>query len=204
MLASASERLPCPGEPWWGTAWCHQNPQKAKTTGDWSSRALGHLDYRKEGSMSSSEVEGFESSLNCADWHVHCEQICFPFCSNFGYIRFVFVNIFITAFSILVRIDYEQSAVILTIQSSSCVEPALNQPSDRLVSTHSLGGCANRLVSTCSRSAYEKGDVLSMRSPGDCTNRLVSVRFLWRLPEGACVCTSPWWTPPHPPEGQHS
>ena len=91
--------------------------------------------------MSSSEVEAFESSLNCADWHVHCEQICFPFCSNFGYIRFVFVNIFITAFSILVRIDYEQSAVILTIQSSSCVEPALNQPSDRLVSTHFPGGC---------------------------------------------------------------
>lgn len=147
--------------------------------------------------MSSSEVEGFESSLNCADWHVHCEQICFPFCSNFGYIRFVFVNIFITAFSILVRIDYEQSAVILTIQSSSCVEPALNQPSDRLVSTHSLGGCTNGLVSTCSHSAYEKGDVLSMRSPGDFTNRLVSARFLWRLPEGACVCTSP----PHPPEG---
>lgn len=42
--------------------------------------------------MSSSEVEAFESSLNCADWHVHCEQICFPFCSNFGYIRFVLLT----------------------------------------------------------------------------------------------------------------
>ena len=125
--------------------------------------------------MSGSEVEGFESSLNCADWHVHCDQICFPFCSNFGYVRFVFVNIFITAFSILVRIDYEQSAVILTIQSSSCVEPAFNQPSDRLVSTHSPGGCTNGLLSTCSRSAYEKG-VVSVRSPGGCANGLVSTR----------------------------
>ena len=128
-------------------------PGSTKSKHDWRSRALSGFDYRKEGSMSSSELEAFESSLNCADWHVHCEQICFPFCSNFGYIRFVFVNIFITAFSILVRIDYEQSAVILTIQSSSCVEPALNQPSDRLVSTHFPGGCVNGLASACSRSA---------------------------------------------------
>ena len=161
-------------------------------TGDWSSRASSGLDCRKEGSTSSSEVEGFESSLNCADWHVHCDQICFPFCSNFGYIRFVFVNIFITAFSILVRIDYEQSAVILTIQSSSCVEPALNQPSDRLVSTHSPGGCANGLMSTCSRSAYKKG-VVSVRSPGGCANGLVSTRSHGAYQKGlvsTCSCSA--------------
>lgn len=79
----------------------------------------------------------------------------FSFSHNLGYIKFVFVNIFITAFSILVRIDYEQSAVILTIQSSSCVEPALNQSSDRLgvhalyVAPARMGLCPRALRGTC-------------------------------------------------------
>lgn len=77
-------------------------------------------------SKSSSEVEG---SNNC--WIVltgtaivsgtfSCLQQLWLHYSRF-------VNVFITAFSFLLRIDDEQSAVILTIQTGSCFPPALTR-----------------------------------------------------------------------------
>lgn len=76
---------------------------------------------------SASAVGASESpQIVLAGWPFVSGYIFF-FCSNFGCIEFAFVDVVITVFSVLVGIDCEQSAVILTIQMSSCAEPALRQ-----------------------------------------------------------------------------